>query len=113
VATPDIPPSAPSDLVATNNGDGSATVSWTDSSSNESGFEARRESWDARRSIWKGSTSVGTVPPGVTSLVDIPGNGTFRYSVRAVGVDVASAFAGPAPVDVTGAPKGNGKGRTR
>jgi hypothetical protein len=113
VTTPDTPPVAPSEVAATNNGDGSATVSWTDVSSNEAGFEARRESWDARRSIWKGSTSVGTVPPGVTSLVDIPGNGTFRYSVRAVGVGVASAFAGPAPVDVTGAPKGNGKGRTR
>jgi len=113
VTTPDTPPLAPSAVAATNNGDGSATVSWTDASSNEAGFEARRESWDSRRGIWKSATTVGTVPAGMTSLVDMPGNGTFRYSVRAVRADVASAFAGPAPVDVTGAPKGNGKGRTR
>jgi hypothetical protein len=113
VATPDTPPVAPSDVTAANNGDGSATVSWTDASSNESGFEARRESWDSRRGAWKNSTVVGTVPAGVTGLVDIPGNGTFRYSVRAVSVDAASSFAGPAQVDVTGAAKGNGKGRTR
>ena len=113
VTTPDTPPVAPSDLAATNNGDGSATVSWTDASNNESGFEARREAWDAKRGIWKSGTTVGTVPAGMTSLVDIPGNGTFRYSVRAIGTGTASAFAGPASVEVTGAPKGNGKGRSR
>ncbi len=63
--------------------------------------------------MWKSATTVGTMPPGITSLIDSPGNGTFRYSIRAVAVDSASAFAGPAQVSVTGAPKSNGKGRTR
>lgn len=113
VATPDTPPLAPSDVVASNNGDGSATVNWVDVSGNESGFEARRETWDGRRGSWKYATTVGTVPAGTTSLVDVPGNGTFRYSIRAIATGSASAFAEPAQVEVTGAPKGNGKGRTR
>jgi hypothetical protein len=113
VTMPDLPPTPPDNVAASDNGDGTATVSWLDASSNEAGFEARRESWDGRRGVWKSASTVGTVPPGTTSLVDMPGNGTFRYSVRAVAVSSASSFAGPAQVSVTGAPKGNGKGRTR
>ena len=113
VTMPDSPPLPPADVQAADNGDGSATVSWTDASDNETGFEARRETWDAKRRVWKSDTTVGIVPAGITSLVDTSGNGTFRYSIRAVAANSASEFAGPAQVDVTGAPKTAGKGRTR
>lgn len=110
---PDVPPAPPADVTALNNGDGSATVSWIDASANETGFEARREAWDAKRGTWKNATTVGTLPAGITSFVDITGNGTFRYTIRALALDSSSGYVGPAQVSVTGAAKGNGKGRTR
>jgi titin len=113
VTTPDAAPAEPGEVAALNNDDGSASVTWIDESSNETGFEARRETWDARRGSWKNLTVVGTVPTGVTALVDMTGNGTFRYTVRALGSGTTSDFAGPAQVNVTGAPKSTGKGRGR
>ena len=104
VTTPDVAPTAPSGVSATNNGDGSANVSWVDASSNETGFEVRRETWDSKRKVWKSATTVATVPAGVTSVADLAGNGTFRYSVRAVATGAASGYAGPTQVTVTGAP---------
>ena len=41
-------PAAPSSISAVNKGDGSALVSWVDSSSNETSFEVRRRKWDAK-----------------------------------------------------------------
>jgi hypothetical protein len=113
VTTPALPapaPAAPASIAAVNDGDGSATVSWVDASTNERGFEIRREKWDAKRSRWGGLTTVGTLPSNLTSLVDVSGNGTYRYSVRAVNTGGASGLTGPAAVTVTGAPT-KGKGR--
>ena len=108
-AVPSLPPAAPSSVAALNDGDGSATVTWTDAATNESNFEVRREKWDAKRSVWTGLTTVGTLPANVTSMVDLSGNGTYRYSVRAVNNGGASGLAGPAAVTVTGAvSKGRG-----
>ncbi|MEJ2603252.1 MAG: M12 family metallo-peptidase [Gammaproteobacteria bacterium] len=118
VTTPDEeapPPAAPSSVAATNNGDGSATVSWTDASSNETGFEIQRETWDTRKSTWSQTKTVGSVPAGVTSMADQSGPGTYRYRVRAVNGSAASAYAGPASTTVTGGDStnngpGNGRG---
>jgi peptidyl-Asp metalloendopeptidase len=99
-------PAAPSSVSAYDGGDGSATVAWADASSNETGFEVRRETWDAKRSVWKGLTTVGSVPSGITSLVDLAGKGTYRYTVRAVNAGGGSGYAGPARVDVTGGTRG-------
>jgi peptidyl-Asp metalloendopeptidase len=121
VTTPAVPapapeptpaPAQPSSVAAKNGADGSATVTWVDASTNETGFEVRRETWDAKRKVWKSLITVGTVPSGFTSLGDMSGNGTFRYTVRAVNSGGASGLAGPASVTVTGAPtKGPTKGR--
>lgn len=105
VTTPDVPsppPAAPASVATANNADGSALVFWTDASSNEAGFEVRRETWNAKRSIWTNAMTVGTVPTNTTSLIDLTGNGTYRYSVRATNSGGASALVGPAPVTVTG-----------
>jgi len=101
-AVPVPPPAAPSSVAARNDGDGSATVTWADASTNETGFEVRREKWDTKYSAWSGLATVGTVPAGFTSLDDMSGNGTYRYSVRAVNSGGASRLAGPASVTVTG-----------
>jgi hypothetical protein len=113
VTMPDVAPAPPADVKALNNGDGSASISWTEASDNVTGFEARRETWDARRGVWKNATIVGTVPAGVSSLVDVTGSGTFRYGVRAIAASATSGFGGPAQVSVTGGVKSGGKGRTR
>jgi hypothetical protein len=101
---------------AANNGDGSATVSWTDASSNETGFEIRREKWDDRKSRWGSATNIGPVGANATRIIDNSGSGTFRYSVRAVNASGGSGYAGPAQVTVSGGTKGNkggggGKGK--
>jgi hypothetical protein len=115
VTTPDVappPPSAPTSVAAVNGGNGSATVSWVDASSNETKFEVRRETWNSKRSVWGSATAVATVTSGITSIVDLSGTGTFRYSVRAVNGGGSSAYAGPAAVTVTGSSaKGKGKNR--
>jgi hypothetical protein len=111
VTTPDAPPAAPSSVAAANGGNGSATVSWVDASSNESGFEVRRESWDSRRSVWSSAVTVANVTSGFTSVVDVSGNGTFRYSVRSLNAGGASAYAGPATTTVTGSTAKGKKGR--
>jgi hypothetical protein len=89
-------------------------VSWTDASSNETGFEIRREKWDARKSRWGGVTNIGPVGADATRIIDNSGSGTFRYSVRAVSASGGSGYAGPAQVTVSGGTKGNkggGKGK--
>jgi uncharacterized protein YunC (DUF1805 family) len=104
VTTPDVAPVAPSSVAAINDADGSATVKWVDASSNETGFEVRRETWDTRKSAWTGATTVASVPAGYSSVIDLSGNGTYRYSVRAVNTGGGSNYAGPVQTTVTGGP---------
>lgn len=105
------PPAAPTSPTAANNANGSATVRWTDASSNETGFEVMRESWDAKRKRWFGARTVGSVPTGIASMVDLSGPGTFRYSVRAVNSGGASAYVGPVQTSVTGGTTTKSTGR--
>ena len=104
------PPAKPTGVSAANNADGTATVSWTDASSNETGFEILREKWNDRKSRWGNASNIGPVGAGVTGIVDQAGSGTFRYSVRAVNASGKSGFAGPSQVEVTGKAKAKGKG---
>ncbi len=108
-AVPAPPPAAPTSVSASNDGNGTATIQWGDASTNESSFEVRREKWDSRKSAWGGLTTVGTLPANVTSMVDMSGSGTYRYTVRATNLGGASSLAGPAAVTVTG---GSSKGRS-
>jgi hypothetical protein len=108
----DAPPAKPTSISASNNGDGTSTVTWTDASSNETGFEIRREKWNDRKSRWGNVSNIGPVGAGVTRIVDQTGPGTFRYSVRAVNASGKSGYAGPRQVTVTGG-KGGGGGKGR
>jgi len=115
--TYDSAPPAPSGVSATfSSTTASVTVSWTDGSSNETGFEVRRESQHPRKGTWGSATIVGSTSANVTELVDLPGSGTYRYSVRVLNSGGASAWSAPSSsVQVTSSTstKGGGKGRTK
>ncbi len=78
----------------------SVQVVWTDRSTNETGFEVRRESLNTR-GVWQLPVTVGSVAANVATYVDAPGAGTYRYSVRALNEGGASDWSPPsAPVKV-------------
>jgi hypothetical protein len=107
------PPAKPSSVSASNNGDGTATVSWTDASTNETGFEILREKYNDRKRTWGSAKLIGPVSANVTRIIDSSNSGAFRYSVRAVNASGKSAYAGPRQVTVTGGKKGGGRGKKR
>jgi titin len=116
-ATLDNAPLAPSAVSATfASSTASVTVTWTDGSGNETGFEVRRETQNTRKGTWGAATIVGSTGADSTALVDQPGSGTYRYSVRALNAGGASAWSAPsASVQVTSSTstKGGGKGRNK
>jgi hypothetical protein len=106
VTTPSVPvtataPPAPTSIAATNSGDGSAVVNWSAGTTTATSFEIRRSKYDSRKRVWSAYSLAATVPVSVTSIADSVGEGTFRYTVRAVNTGGASASAGPAEVTVT------------
>lgn len=92
-------PSAPTNAAASDNTDGSATVTWTDTSSNETGFEVERN---------PAFPSARTVSANVTTLVDASGVGTFSYRVRALGSSGNSSWSAWATAVVTNPGAGGG-----
>jgi predicted phage tail protein len=114
VTTPDVPPAppaTPTSIAASNNADGSALVNWTDAATNESSFEVSRETWNSKRKVWTSLTTVGTVSANITSMIDVSGAGTFRYTVRALNSGGASGYTGPAQVTVSVVTSSNKKKR--
>ncbi len=93
-------PAKPTGVAAVNRTDGSARVTWTDASTNESGFDVRRLTWNAATASW-GSRKTVRVAANAVQFIDDCGSGTFRYSVRAVNSAGASSYAGPVAVTVT------------
>ena len=75
------------------------TFRWTDNSSNESGFEIKRQ---ARQSSggWGPEVLVGSVGANTTVFIQSPGPGRFRYAVRAVNAAGASSWTGWVQVNV-------------
>ena len=82
-ATTPPPPSAPSSLAVVDNGDGTGTLTWSDNSSNETGFELERSPTFASQAI---------VGSNVTTYIDAPGAGTYMYHVRALGAGGNSLY---------------------
>jgi peptidyl-Asp metalloendopeptidase len=112
VVTLDSAPLAPTSVAAAVSGS-VVTVTWSDASANEAGFEVARESYNSKNKRWGGLTVVGSTGANATLFNDSPGSGTFRYSVRAVNGGGASAWTGPSgQVSVTsgGSTGGGGKG---
>jgi subtilisin family serine protease len=69
------------------------SVSWTDRSNNESGFQIRREQRVA--GVWMNIITVGSVAANIVSFLNtgVP-TGEYRYSVRAVNGVTASVWTG-------------------
>ena len=111
VTTPDVAPTAPNGVAVAVSGS-QVNVAWADASSNETGFEVGRESYNAKNRRWGSLAVIGGVTANATSFTDSPASGTHRYSVRAVNSGGASTWAGPsAQVSVSsgGSTGGGGK----
>jgi hypothetical protein len=116
VTTPEVPPPpplAPSSVTAVDNGDGTASASWSGNATNVASYEVRRERFDSRKGTWGSSTVAATVPGSVLSIVDQTGAGTYRYFVVAANAGGRSAAAGPANVTVTSPTATRGRGRNK
>jgi len=109
-------PAMPGGLLVQPSGDGGIHVSWEDLSTNETAFEVMRQRKAGPN--WNRSTTL-RVEANTTALVDRPGNGEYRYRVRAVNGAGASEFtpwavmqvvgmAPAAPSQVSAADLGNG-----
>jgi hypothetical protein len=94
-------PAKPSSVAAVNLSGGSARVTWTDNSGNETYFQVYRQKWSATTSSWVSGTSVVKTGANAVSYVDAPGVGTFRYKVRAGNAAGYSAYVTSASVKVT------------
>jgi hypothetical protein len=83
-------PSAPSSLQAVDLGTGSSVrVTWTDNSSNETGFDLAREQLSG--ATW-GSPVSYPLPANTTLMTDTATVGTFRYRARATSSAGGSAY---------------------
>ncbi|NRB40264.1 MAG: tandem-95 repeat protein [Pseudomonadales bacterium] len=101
-------PQAPDSVMIVNGSDGTATVSWSDNSNNEDGFELERQKLHKNGSF-NGSTLISAATNS-TSLVDSSGNGSFRYRARALNGATSSSWSEWSTlVEITGAVKGGNK----
>jgi hypothetical protein len=94
-------PAKPSNVAAVNLSGGSARVTWTDNSSDETYFQVYRQKWSATTASWGSGTIVAKVGTNVVSFVDASGIGTFRYKVRAGNSAGDSVYVTSASVKVT------------
>jgi chitodextrinase/predicted esterase len=87
--TPTGIPEMPTNVTATANGYSQITVSWTDNSNNETGFEVFRS-----LNAVDGFVYIGTAPANTTTYVDtgLQPNTTYHYRVRSTAPSGNSAF---------------------
>ena len=95
VTTPAALPAAPGSISATASSR-RVTVSWTDASENESGFDVGRATFNKRRNTWGSITTVTSVGANVTTLIrSSESKGTHRYYVRSKNSAGSSSWTGP------------------
>lgn len=94
-------PAAPTGAAAQSGAGGAIEITWTDNSSNETAFQVQRQRQSGEN--WVRSTTL-LAEANATSLTDHPGNGVFRYRVRAVNPGGSSEFTEWVTVSVTGLP---------
>jgi PKD repeat protein len=106
-----LPPTAPYGLSVKDGTDGTAQLSWNDTSDNEEGFEITRQ-FQHKNGSWRGTTTI-TVDPDATGHTDSSGTGTFRYQVRAYNSGGQSAPTVWQEVTVTSTSGGGGGGGSK
>ena len=99
--TPDIPPTEPSNLVATATGPSNVDLSWTDESTNEDLFRVERR--EGAAGSWAevgtpGANSTGFSDGGLTPTTE------FYYRVRACNASGCSPYSGEASATTTQTP---------
>ncbi len=80
VTVADVPPAPPAGIQVADLGNGQVSISWSDASANETGFDVERQRDNA--GVW-GSSLVLSASANQTTLLDTIDAGTFRYRVRA------------------------------
>jgi len=103
---------APSNVAASDNTDGTATVTWTDGNENAltTGFEIQRSKLNTRKGTWGNWSTITTTGSTATSYIDASGKGSFQYQVRAIGSTENSGWVASGKVDVTSASTKGGGG---
>ena len=90
-----VAPAAPSGLVATAQSSNKISLSWTDNSNNETGFQV----WRSSDSLGSTSTTIAIVKPNATTYTDsgLAASTRYYYRVQAIGQYGQSAFDNPGP----------------
>jgi hypothetical protein len=95
VTTPAALPAAPGSVSAVVSSR-RVTVTWTDSSNNETGFDVGRATLNTRNNTWGSISTVSSVGANVTTLIrSSESKGTHRYYVRSKNSAGTSAWTGP------------------
>lgn len=92
-------PNAPSGQVSSESIAGSAVLNWIDNSNNETSFTVQRQTKVG--TTWTGTTTFTGVAANSTSYANTPGQGVWRYRVRAnnsAGSSVYTAWANALPL---------------
>lgn len=95
-------PLAPSGQVSNESPAGSAIHTWVDNSDNETSFTVQRQ--QKVGTAWTGTTTFAPVAANTTSYANTPGQGVWRYRVRAnnsAGSSVYTAWANAKPIAPT------------
>lgn len=96
-------PATPTNPATIESPAGTAVHSWNDASSNETSFTVQRQQKSG--ASWINSTLFTGIAANSTSFVNSPGQGVWRYRVRAnnsAGSSVYTAFANATPIGPTG-----------
>lgn len=93
-------PVAPSGLTVTDGQDGTAILSWTDNSDNETTFEIEREK-EFKVGRYKFTQLVASLAENTESFTDSSGTGSYIYRVRAVNSAGSSDWTSWSEVTVT------------
>jgi hypothetical protein len=97
--TPLVPPSPPANLAAALNPAGPGIhVSWTDQSTNESGFILERRTRNVDLSYGPYSNLAPAPAANATAFNDPAGPGTYQYRIRACNAAGCSMRVGPVEV---------------
>ncbi len=95
------PPSAPTNMSATDLGGGQAQLAWTDTSNSETKFQIQRQ--QIIGGAWVNQGLIAQPPANTESYLDSPGAGSYRYRVRARNSSGASSWTtwGDGRIDIT------------